>query len=92
MSDTNKPTRAKTHTGYKELDDAICAHIRAGLTRPPIYDQRLLNMAVREIGGNTTESDERVWRLIDRRLQALCKSGRIRHVRETGLKPRWEVV
>ena len=92
MSDTNKPTRAKTHTGYKELDDAICAHIGSGSTQHPIYDQRLLNMAVREIDGNTTESDERVWRLIDRRLQALCKSGRIRYVRETGLKPRWEVV
>lgn len=75
------------HTGYKELDDAICYHVGSGSTQHPIYAQSLLNIAVREIGGNTTESDERVWRLIDRRLQALKKAGRLRYDR-----PRWVLV
>lgn len=75
------------HTGYKELDDAICDHIGSGSTQHPIYAQRLLSMAVREVGGNTTESDDRVWRLIDRRLQALKKAGRLRYDR-----PRWVLV
>jgi hypothetical protein len=72
-------------TRFKVLDDAICEHIGGGSKQHPIYAQRLLNLAVLEVGGNTTESDERVWRLIDRRLQALKRVGRLRYVR-----PNWE--
>jgi hypothetical protein len=43
-------------------------------------------MACSEVG-NTTESDPRVWRLIDRRLQALKKAGRLIYRR-----PQWVLV
>lgn len=71
---------------FKDLDDAICKHIESGSRQHPIYSQRLLAMACSEIG-NTTESDERVWRLIDRRLQALKKAGRLIYRR-----PQWALV
>lgn len=69
------------HSGYKELDDAICEHIAALPWRHPIYSQKLLLMAASEIGRDVTESDEKVWRLIDRRLQALRKAGVLKHER-----------
>lgn len=75
------------HTIYKELDDAICTHIGSGSTRHPIYVEKLLLVAASELGANVTESDERTWRLIDRRLQALKKAGRLRYER-----PNWVLV
>lgn len=71
------------HTCYKELDDAILAHI-GGDSRwlHPTYSISLLSQAAREIGLGVTEHDERTWRLISRRLQILKKSGRIRYERK----------
>jgi hypothetical protein len=80
------------HTGYKDLDDAIIAHLEREPWRHPIYVESLARVAAAELGRELTHGDDKEWRLIDRRLQALRKAGRIRHVRETGLKPRWEVV
>jgi hypothetical protein len=71
---------------FKDLDDAICKHIESGSLQHPIYSQRLLAMACSQVG-NTTESDPRVWRLIDRRLQALKKAGRLIYRR-----PQWVLV
>ena len=80
------------HTGFRELDDAICDHLEREPWRHPIYVDSLLRVAARELGrGDSPHGDDKEWRLIDRRLQALRKAGRIRYVRETGLKPRWEV-
>jgi hypothetical protein len=71
---------------FKDLADAICKHIESGTSQHPIYSQRLLSMACSAVG-NTTESDPRVWRLIDRRLQALKKAGRLIYRR-----PQWALV
>jgi hypothetical protein len=71
---------------FKDLDDAICKHIESGTRQHPIYSQRLAEMACSEIG-TTDDSDERVWRLIDRRLQALKKAGRLVYRR-----PLWVLV
>ena len=80
------------HPGYKELDEAIIAHLEREPWRHPIYVESLARLAARELGrGDLPYGDDKEWRLIDRRLQALRKAGRIRHARETGLKPRWEV-
>lgn len=80
------------HTGYKDLDDAIIAHLEREPWRHPIYVESLARVAARELGrGELPWGDDKEWRLIDLRLQALRKAGRIKHVRETGLKPRWEV-
>ena len=65
---------------------AICLVRPLRSDRETPYSQRLLAMACSEIG-NTTESDERVWRLIDRRLQALKKAGRL-----ICRRPQWALV
>jgi len=75
-------------TGYKELDDAICAHIAIS-GKHPIYSGLLLNMAATELGRSTDHGDEKEWRLIDRRLQALKKAGRVEYAR---LPARWVLV
>ena len=81
------------HTKYNTLDDAICRHIETQPKRHPIYSELLARMAAQELGrGDMPFGDDKEWRLIDRRLQALKKAGRIRFVREMGLKPRWELV
>lgn len=77
---------------YKDLDQAICEHLSKEPWRHPIYVGWLLDRAAHELGREMSHGDDKEWRLIDRRLQALRKAGRIRYVRETGLKPRWEVV
>jgi hypothetical protein len=74
-------------TGYKELDDKICGHLA---TRPdvhPIYSNLLAMAAAKELGRDIVFGDDKEWRLIDRRLQALKKAGRIRYER-----PRWVLV
>lgn len=76
---------------YKELDEAICGHLEKAPDRHPIYVDWLLERAAHALGREMSHGDEKEWRLIDRRLQALRKSGRIRYVREAGLA-RWEVV
>jgi hypothetical protein len=75
------------HTGYKELDEAICLHIVMKPKTHPIYSESLTVMASRELGRTCTHGDDKEWRLIDRRLQALKKAGRIRYER-----PAWVLV
>lgn len=74
-------------TGYKELDDEICAHIAARPDVHPIYSSLLAMAAAKEFGRDIVCGDDKEWRLIDRRLQALKKAGRIRYDR-----PRWVLV
>ena len=69
------------HTGYKELDEAICLHIVTKPKMPPIYCEKLTAMASSELGRVCVHGDDKEWRLIDRRLQALKKAGRIRYER-----------
>ena len=76
-------------TGYKELDDAIKAHIAARPGHHPIYSTPLLNMAARELGREAYKGDDKEWRLIDRRLQALKKSGQVMYARQPA---RWVLV
>lgn len=75
-------------TGYKELDDAIVQHIAKRPGHHPIYSGPLLDMAANELGRENQLGDDKEWRLIDRRMQALKKEGRIVFKRQPA---RWEV-
>ena len=72
---------------YKELDDAICGHLSMRPDVHPIYSNMLAMAAAKELGRDRVCGDDKEWRLIDRRLQALKKAGRIRYER-----PRWVLV
>ena len=76
-------------TGYKELDDAIKAHIAARPGHHPIYSTPLLDMAAHELGGEAYKGGSKEWRLIDRRLQALKKAGQVQYLRQPAC---WAVV
>ena len=78
---------------YYQLDDAICAHIQGSHMRP-IYATNLLLMARELIVLDLVSRRSpflAVWRIIDRRMQAMRKTGRIEYVRGTGARPRWKV-
>ena len=77
-------------SAYKDLDDAIIAHLVQQPWRHPIYSQYLLQAAGQALGRTIASGDEKEWGLIDRRLQALRKAGRIEFVR--GVKKQWQVV
>lgn len=77
---------------YEALDTLILEHLEREPWRHPIYVRALLEAARQALSLGSDAGDDKEWRLIDRRLQALRRAGKIRHVRETGLKPRWEVV
>lgn len=64
---------------YEELDLAICDHIARGIGHP-IYSSVLLDIARRLLAYNRTPFPEE-WRLIDRRLQAMRKTGVLKHDR-----------
>lgn len=66
-------------SGYKLLDDAIVEHVSKS-TIHPIYTSALLLKASEELGINAGIINENVWRLIDRRMQALRKAGRLVYV------------
>jgi hypothetical protein len=68
--------------GYKELDDAIKSHIEQRPGKHPIYSAQLLHMAAVELGRDAYRGDDKEWRLIDRRLQALKKAGQVQHLRQ----------
>lgn len=74
-------------TGYKELDDEICWHLAMRPDVHPIYSNLLAMAAAQELGREIVCGDDKEWRLINRRLQALKKAGRIRYER-----PRWVLV
>ena len=63
--------------GYKELDDAIKAHIGQRPGYRPTYSTPLLKMAARELGLEAYRCDAKEWRLIARRLQFLKKAGQV---------------
>jgi hypothetical protein len=73
-------------SAYRDLDDAICAYLSEWHGTHPIYSQALGTIAAQELGREYSFSDSKVWRLIDRRLQALRKAGRIKYVRGTSQK------
>ena len=75
-------------SGYKELDEAIKAHIEQRPGHHPIYSTPLLDMAARELGREKYKGDDKEWRLIDRRLQALKKAGQVQYLRQPA---RWAV-
>lgn len=74
---------------YDDLDSAIVAYLKTGREAHPIYSMHLTDKSMRLIGNDVTESDNRVWRLIDSRLQALKKAGKIRFERPLG---RWVAI
>ena len=75
-------------TGYKELDEAIKAHIEQRPGKHPIYSAKLLHMAAVELGRDAYRGDDKEWRLIDRRLQAMKKAGQVHYLRQPA---RWAV-
>lgn len=80
-------------SGYKFLDDAICEYIAMRPGCHPMYSEPLIRMAAKELGrGDMPFGDDKEWRLIDRRMQALKKAGRIRFVGGKRIVRRWELV
>ena len=77
---------------YRDLDDAIIAHLEREPWRHPMYVASIWRISEHEVGRDATHGDEKAWRLIDHRLQALKKARRLRYVCEVGLKPQWQVV
>lgn len=67
---------------YKELDDAICAHIRSGMGHPT-NSRALDELAKPLLAANKTPYPV-AWRLIDRRIQVMRKAGRLVYERTKG--------
>jgi hypothetical protein len=77
---------------YTAFDDAICEYLEGDHACHPTLSDALLRRAAAVLGVRYDYADKLLWRLIDRRLQAMRRAGRIRHVREVGMRQRWEVV
>ena len=77
---------------YKTLDDAVIVQLEREPWSHPIYVLSIAIIAAHELGRDTTHGDEKEWRLIDRRLQALKKAKRLRYVRDIGIRPHWQVI
>ena len=76
---------------YQELDDAICAFIRAGRGHPT-NSSALEAIALPLLATNKTPFPV-AWRLIDRRMQAMRKAGKLAYERKKGGgHGRWRVV
>lgn len=83
--------QAKPASKFKALDDAICDHIARG-SGHPIYSSALAAIAKPLLATNRTPFPEE-WRLIDRRMQAMRKAGRLAYERtKGGGHGRWRVV
>ena len=67
---------------YQELDNAICDYIARGAGHP-IYSSVLAGIARSLLALNKTPFPEE-WRIIDRRLQAMRKAGRLEYARKKG--------
>ena len=76
-------------SAYKDLDEAIVAHIKTRPGRHPIYSEDLTWIAASELGRATQWGDAQEWRLIDRRMQVLKEAGRIKYERPSRM---WVVV
>jgi len=75
---------------YQELDDAICAHIAQRIAHPTA-SSTLEAIARPLLARNKTPFPEE-WRLIDRRMQAMRKAGRIVYERtKDGCHGRWRL-
>lgn len=66
-------------TDYTSIDAAIVKYIAAHPGASPTNDGGLRNMACDDYG----QCGDRSWRLIDRRLQAMRKAGRIVYAKAT---------
>ena len=76
-------------TKYAELDSAICEHIERGKGHPH-YSDSLINIARPLLSKKTPFPEE--WRLIDRRMQAMRKAGRLVYERPSdGGRAKWRV-
>lgn len=73
---------------YSDLDEAICVHIRSGRGHPT--NSSALEAVARPLLATNKTPFPVVWRLIDRRMQAMRKAGRLAYDRSGG--GRWRVV
>lgn len=80
------------YTKYQMLDDAICAHIAKGYGHPT-NSSALETIARPLLASNNRPSPGVAWRLIDRRMQAMRKAGRLVYERTKagGGHGRWRV-
>ena len=74
---------------WSKLDDAICAHIKRGAGHPT-NSAHLAALAMDAVRENEL-SAQVGWRVIDRRIQAMRKSGRLVLGRAGGSGCRWVV-
>lgn len=73
---------------YQKLDEAILDHLRSGGARPIS-----LSEARAALGLAPEDDSDKAWRLIDRRLRAIKKTGRVTYERaKGGGRGRWVVV
>jgi len=80
---------------YQLLDDAICDFFSAGMRGSPCINDKLLLLAADALStpAALAHIDQRCWRLIDRRMQAMRKAGRTKYLRaRKGFPAHWEVV
>jgi hypothetical protein len=82
----NEPIESK----FKVLDDAILLHLKNHPQQHPIYNRELNDISAKVLGRTMNHGDDKEWRLIDRRLQALRKEGKIAP-RRTPM-PHWVLV
>lgn len=74
-------------TDYTLFDRSVLSHVSAGKSQfYQISAGGLLHFA-NELAGKDARGDDMGWRLIDRRLQALRKAGKLTYDRKTG----WQV-
>lgn len=71
---------------YQTLDDAICAHLLFGNGGHPTNNATLERIAreLVEAGIGGRSPLPAAWRLIDRRIQAMRRAGRLEYVRQKG--------
>lgn len=75
---------------FEELDDAICAHIRAGRGHPTNSSE--LEELDRPLLATNRTPFPQAWRLIDRRMQAMRNAGRLTYQRTKKAGRGWQVV
>lgn len=67
---------------YAELDEAIVGYI-ARNRKNPMHSSAVGKLSAEALGRDSEHGDEKEWRLIDRRLQAIRKAGRIKYEKAT---------
>lgn len=66
---------------FKELDEAIVNHVLTNSLHP-IYSEVLLRAAAAILNEPESPRSEKQWRLIDRRLQSMRRSGKLKYDRK----------